>query len=147
MSLTASPAPGSIAISNSKSSVIATIEQVLQIGREELAQSDGQRKTRRFPYTEYVEVNYVDPNEENMTGLPINVKCRNLSLGGLGFFHTEPLPLRNVLIQLDPASELPPIAMKLLWCRCLTTDWYEIGGIFIDAEAEQDTEQHRRVVG
>lgn len=132
MSLTARPSAGQNASSNSTSSVIETIERVLQIDEKDLAQSDGQRKTRRFPFTEYVEVSYVEPNEDDMTGIPINVKCRNVSLGGLGFFHTSALPLRNVLVQLDRKLDLPPIATKLLWCRCLTTDWYEIGGTFID---------------
>lgn len=135
MSLSAHPVTGDKAPTTGTISVAGTIQRILSVDREELTQSDGQRETRRFPYTEYVEVAYQDQATAN---LPINVKCRNLSLGGIGFFHTEPLPLRNVLVRLDFKSDLPAIATKLLWCRCLTTDWYEIGGTFVETVENSD---------
>ena len=72
-----------------------------------------------------------DPDAREVVGETITAPSRNLSLTGLGFYHTEPLAARYGLVQLHPGSDQPELMIKLIWCRFLKPGWYDNGGRFM----------------
>ena len=62
---------------------------------------------------------------------PVWVVGKELSVGGLGFFHQQPIQHRDLLMQVEPAAEELWLLMRIRWCRFLRSGWYESGGQFV----------------
>jgi hypothetical protein len=60
----------------------------------------------------------------------LNVIGHDISRGGFRFYHTQPLPLRRVIVTL-PWTNTEGLLLQLRWCRFLQQGWYESGGCFI----------------
>lgn len=68
---------------------------------------------------------------------PVWVVGKELSVGGLGFFHQQPIPHRDLLMQVDPSAEELWLILRLRWCRFLRPGWYESGGQFVKTVARK----------
>lgn len=106
------------------------VEHVLMLEREGLYGNE-QRGADRYPCSRLVELTPFNPSTNEVSGETITIPSRNLSLNGLGFYHTEPLAARYGLVQLNPDSDQPLLMMKLIWCRFLKPGWYDNGGRFM----------------
>lgn len=106
------------------------VEHVLMLERKGLYGHE-QRGADRYPCSRLVELTPYDPVAGEAVSETITIPSRNLSLNGLGFYHTEPLAARYGLVQLNPGSEQPELMMKLIWCRFLKPGWYDNGGRFM----------------
>ena len=63
------------------------------------------------------------------TGEYIMVIGRNVSAGGLEFFHRDPLPHRRVIVSFDASDgRTHSLTVELLWCRFQQQYWYVNGG-------------------
>ena len=67
---------------------------------------------------------------------PITVIGKDISPGGLHFYHQQTMPYQHVLVSpvAPTAIELadsPKILLKLRWCRFLRPGWYDSGGQFV----------------
>ncbi len=59
-------------------------------------------------------------------------KGRDISLSGIAFTHTEPIPHRAVAITLwDDAGQTESIVTQLSWCRFTRSGEYQSGGKFL----------------
>lgn len=74
------------------------------------------------------------PLDGEVAQSPIVVVGRDISGGGVGFGHSDPLPFRRVLLEAYDArlSELGlgdlALRVVLRWCRFISTGHYESGG-------------------
>ncbi len=93
------------------------------------AGSSDTRRSARFAFPRLV---YVTPAEAD--GQPSRVGTfvaagRHISDGGLGFFHPDPIPYREVIVSLEETpGEWRSFLMELRWCKFIRQGWYESGG-------------------
>lgn len=107
----------------------AGVEQVAYFHHKTFCQLDN-RRLPRYAYPKLIEVWPVE--NEIPCNASLLVVGKNLSLGGLDFFHREPLAHRDVVIALEQGpQDWLYILMEINWCRFLQEDWYDSGGKFI----------------
>ncbi|MGE0606454.1 MAG: hypothetical protein AB7O62_04945 [Pirellulales bacterium] len=93
------------------------------------ASSAHARSGERFAFPRLV---YVTPAEAD--GQPGRVGTfvaagRRVSEQGLGFFHPDPIPYREVIVSLDETmGQWRSFLMELRWCKFIRESWYESGG-------------------
>ena len=57
---------------------------------------------------------------------------RDISLGGISFTHTDPLPCRNIAISFALDNGVLATAVtRLTWCRFTLDGVYQSGGLFL----------------
>jgi len=89
-----------------------------------------QRGEQRYPFPCLIRL--VPIGGDLPQGEPVTVVGKHLSLGGLGFFHPEPITARRVVVWLErPDGQQVELLMELTWCRFTTSGWYESGGRFL----------------
>ena len=103
------------------------------------------RRDERFPFPVVIQLIPVEP--ENLTPLaePILVVGKQISVSGLGFYHTHALPYRCYLVSIrqdgDQSTE-SQLVFRSKWCRFVGAALYECGGQFIKiAPSNTPTEQ------
>lgn len=106
------------------------VERALLLERRGLCGHE-QRDTDRYPFTRLIELTPYDTVADGPTGERITVPCRNLSLTGMGFYHSNALASRFATVQLLPDSDEPELLIRLVWCRFLKPGWYDNGGRFV----------------
>ena len=106
------------------------VENVLMQEKQSLHGNE-QRGLDRYSCSRLVELTPYRPSSNEIMGQTITIPSRDLSLDGVGFYHTEPLAARYGLVQLNTGSEQPLLLMKLIWCRFLKPGWYDNGGRFM----------------
>ena len=91
------------------------------------------RAQERTAYTRLFPLTPVNNAEEMIAcGETIQAAGKNLSPGGIGFFHQEAIPSRYVVISLQQSQDtFSQYLVKISWCRFLHTDWYDSGGQII----------------
>jgi len=63
---------------------------------------------------------------------PMVVIGKNLSRGGIAFFHLDPIPQRQAVIGLPCGDHrLVHLLTEIHWCRFLRAGWYDGGGRFL----------------
>ena len=95
------------------------------------------RRETRYPFPYLIHLQPVLDDDLTPAGEPIVVVGRQISEGGLGFFHPEPLPYRRVVASISPtdgAARLD-VLLDLTWCRFTRHGWYEGGGRFLQEVA------------
>ncbi|MEN0110978.1 MAG: hypothetical protein AAF805_09665 [Planctomycetota bacterium] len=74
------------------------------------------------------------PLDGDIGRTPLVVVGRDISGGGVGFSHSDPLPYRRVLLEADDARladlGLGDLALRVVlrWCRFISAGHYESGG-------------------
>lgn len=107
------------------------VENMLRAAALERAQLYERRWEARQPYARLISVVPVDKLSCEPTDEPIAVVGKELSPGGFGFFHQQPIPFRHLLMQACPMDEETWLLLRIRWCRFLQPGWYESGGQFI----------------
>jgi len=89
-----------------------------------------QRAHIRHPYSKVITLTPVTKATFESVGDPVSVVSKEISAGGIGFFHQQVIPHRFVLmpIEMDGVTWL---LTRLRWCRFLQPGWYESGGQFV----------------
>lgn len=87
------------------------------------------RRHERFAYPRLI---FVTPADEAGCPAPVGsfvVAGRHISESGLGFFHPQSIPHREVIVSLDHADGTwKSFLLELRWCRFIRQGWYESGG-------------------
>lgn len=111
---------------------LAIADLVDQIIREaaDLRNHRERRASIRHPYPELIRVTPADRRGE-VIGESLSVVGKHLSLEGLGFFHTSPLPFKYVLADFELGKQRFGLLLNLIWCRFLREGWYDSGGKFV----------------
>lgn len=88
------------------------------------------RVFQRVAYSQLFPLVPVDSAEDmQVCGEMIYVAGKNLSPGGIGFFHHQPVPSRSVVISLQHSSQKwCNYLVRISWCRFLHPGWYDSGG-------------------
>lgn len=90
------------------------------------------RAERRYPFPSLIQLIPLGGEGELPQGEPVTVVGKHLSLGGLGFFHPQPLTARRAVVELEtPDGRQVELLMELTWCRFTKAGWYESGGRFL----------------
>jgi hypothetical protein len=64
----------------------------------------------------------------------VSAFCRDLSAGGIGLVHLQPLERGPVTIDLPlPSGQIATLKGEILWCRDFGNGWYSSGGRILDA--------------
>ncbi len=65
----------------------------------------------------------------------ITVVGKDISSAGIGFFHQQPLAMRQAKLTLsDPRIGTLSLEVELAWCRFCQLGWYESGGRLRDVQ-------------
>lgn len=89
------------------------------------------RESVRFNFPYLVRLTLVSEEDGTPRGSPIVVVGRQISEGGLGFYHPKPLAARRMIATFEAGGEAVSLLMELLWCRSTQQGWYESGGRFV----------------
>ena len=111
--------------------VVPAVENMLYQASREPGVPVERRSEPRYPYCKMICLVPTDRHSLEKVGDPVWVIGKELSTGGLGFFHQQPIPHRDLLMQVDPAAEDLWLLMRIRWCRFLRPGWYESGGQFL----------------
>lgn len=89
-----------------------------------------QRRSTRYPYPCAIDLWPVE------NGIPLDQRIvvigKNISLGGIAFFHHQPIPHRHVVLGLTQESKTwLYLLAEVNWCRFLRDGWYDGGGRFL----------------
>lgn len=87
------------------------------------------RTATRNPFPEPIRLTPVDQGGQAM-GNSITTIGRDLSNTGIGFFHTDPITVRHVLIEFNGMAD-QGLLTRLVWCRFRKDGWYVSGGHFV----------------
>jgi len=89
------------------------------------------RAYQRLPYPKLISLTPVADDGITPVGETITVVGRNLSLGGLDFYHNQPLAHRRMIATLECGpGRSARLLLVLNWCRFLRPGWYDSGGRF-----------------
>ncbi len=92
------------------------------------------RHDRRYPYPHLVRLTPAGASGCTPVGPTLTVVGKNLSERGLGFFHTQPLPDRRMIVSFDAGNgRWLGLLVDITWCRFITAGWYESGGRFLQS--------------
>lgn len=87
------------------------------------------RRHERFAYPRLI---VVTPADEAGEPLPVGTCVaagRHISEAGLGFYHAQQIPSREVIVSLDHLDGTwRSFLLELRWCRFIRQGWYESGG-------------------
>lgn len=86
------------------------------------------RDLGRLAIPHLLKITPIDP-QGCQQGEPATAVGKDLSRGGIGLFHHQPLPHRHVLVTFeDPRLERLSVEVELNRCRFSNLGWYESGG-------------------
>lgn len=92
------------------------------------------RQDRRYPYPHMVRLTPAGRNGCTPVGPTVAVVGKNLSERGMGFFHSQPLPDRRMIVSFDAGDgRWLGLLVDITWCRFICSGWYESGGRFLQS--------------
>lgn len=104
------------------------------------------RRDRRYPYSQWITLYPLNPDYSPRDGGPLTVLGKDISEGGLSFYHTAAVPFRHAIADLvTPGGSRLALLVDLKWCRFTSQGWYENGGRFlqvIDVGDEKENPAH-----
>jgi len=94
------------------------------------------RAERRYPYPYLVRLIPLDDDGKVLHNEAIVAVGKHLSDRGIGFYHPQPLPHRQMIVSLEASDgSASTFVVNLGWCRFTRQGWYESGGKFLDVLA------------
>ena len=105
------------------------VENLLQASADSLVHE--RRADVRHPYPRLLEFLPVDRKSLEVIGESITAAGKELSSGGIGFYHHDVIPHRYLLMPIFQGADRGWLLTQLRWCRFLKPGWYESGGQFI----------------
>lgn len=126
---------GQISFLPSAVEVTPAVDNMLQQAARERIVPVEHRAEPRYPYSKLICL--LPTNRSSLAQIddPIWVVSKGFSRDGLGFFHQQPIPYRDLLMQVEPAAEELWLLLRIRWCRFLRLGWYESGGQFVKTVA------------
>jgi hypothetical protein len=112
--------------------VRAHLQSVIQLLLQQTVAAE-RRRDRRYPYPHLITLIPIAPDGTHLTDETTVVVGKQLSAGGLSFYHREPIPYRQAVVVLEVGSHRAALLMDLAWCRYTRQGWYENGGRFLQA--------------
>jgi len=92
------------------------------------------RGDNRYPFPYLVHLTPVADDGRTPDGDTQVVVGKHLSERGLGFYHSQPLPYRRVIVSLEAGGgRWLAFLIDLSWCRFTQQGWYESGGRFLQS--------------
>lgn len=92
------------------------------------------RRYHRMPYRQPLLLAAIDPQSGETVDGPWVARGRDLSQGGLSYFHRNPQPFRQLAVQFVEQLEAPAaLLMRVGWCRFTREGQYQSGGQFLRA--------------
>lgn len=92
------------------------------------------RRYHRMPYRQPLLLVAIDPHSGATVEGPWVARGRDLSQGGLSYFHRNPQPFRQVAVQFVDQLEAPAaLLLRVGWCRFTREGHYQSGGQFVRA--------------
>ncbi len=92
------------------------------------------RQENRYPFPYLVHLTPVGEDGISPCGKAVVVVGKHLSERGLGFYHSQPIPHRRMIVSLEAGNgQWVGFLIDLSWCRFTAEGWYESGGKFIQA--------------
>lgn len=87
------------------------------------------RSEQRYPFACLAHVTPVGDDGVTPAGPTIIAATKNISEGGISFFHPANLPHRRVLVTFE-RDDITPVSflVDVSWCRFTRHGWYESGG-------------------
>lgn len=125
---TAPPHPRQPPPADARAHVHSVIRQLLQ---QTVAVE--RRSDRRYPYPHLITLIPVAPDGTHLTDETTVVIGKQLSVGGLSFYHRQPIPHRRAVVVFEFGSHRAALLVDLAWCRYMRQGWYVNGGRFIQA--------------
>ena len=90
------------------------------------------RGEQRFPFPHLLHLTPVSGEGVVEFDETVVVVGKHLSERGLGFYHQQPLPNRQMIVSIElDTGALLGIIIDLTWCRFTKQGWYESGGRFL----------------
>ena len=90
------------------------------------------RGEQRFPFPHLLHLTPVSAEKVVQLEETVIVVGKHLSERGLGFYHQQPLPNRQMIVSIELGSGAwLGILIDLTWCRFTKHGWYESGGRFL----------------
>lgn len=90
------------------------------------------RRYHRVPYPHPLVLQAVNSSGTDPLEEPRVARGRDLSAGGLSFFHQRPQPSRHFAVQfVDQNADDAAILMRVGWCRFTRVGHYQSGGQFL----------------
>lgn len=108
-----------------------TVGQMLAgVGRAQRLRE--KRRENRLPYPYLIQLLPVAEDGTVDAEQAIVVVGKHISVGGVDFYHRDPLPHRRMIAWLDAGGgQHRAVLLELLWCRFNKQGWYENGGRFL----------------
>lgn len=109
----------------------ASLAQHLDRFLARLPPSVGQdrREMTRVAIPLLLRITPIEGGDDADDGPPLTAVGKDLSRGGIGLFHRDPLPHRHVVLTFDDARlEGLSVEVELNRCRFSNLGWYESGG-------------------
>ena len=96
--------------------------------------SVSRRRDRRFPFPRLARLIPLASADATPVAEPMVVVGKQISTGGFGFFHQQPIAERHALLVFEtPVGGRFAVTIELRWCRFTRHGWYESGGRFLRA--------------
>jgi hypothetical protein len=87
------------------------------------------RREHRYPCNLAALLVPLDSQGLSVASVPLEVRIKDISNGGIGISHPDPMPHRLVLLTFEtPERNQRRLIVRLKWCRFKGTDLYESGG-------------------
>ena len=98
------------------------------------------RSNQRYPFPHLLHLTPLGADGTPSGQDPIVVVGKHLSEQGLGFYHTNPLPYRRMIVSFETGNgSWLSFLIDLTWCRFTKQGWYESGGRFLQTVETPDT--------
>jgi hypothetical protein len=94
---------------------------------------DERRRDSRYPFPRLMYLTPVDENGRTAAGDPIIAAGKDLSEGGLGFYHPEPLPSRRMIASMQTGNgHWLAFVVELTRSHRISEGWYQSSGHFVE---------------
>ncbi|MGQ9771419.1 MAG: hypothetical protein ACUVQG_12770, partial [Thermogutta sp.] len=94
------------------------------------------REASRYAFPYLIQFQPVLEDGVSRIGSRLVVVGKQISEGGLGFYHPRPLPCRFGIALLDVSGKSILVLIELLWTQFTHHGWYESGGKFVRLVSE-----------
>lgn len=90
------------------------------------------RADHRYPFPYLIRLTPANADGTPAEGEAIVVVGKHVSEQGFGFYHTQPLPYRRMIVSFETSGgRCLSFLVDLSWCRFTRQGWYESGGRFL----------------
>jgi hypothetical protein len=124
-------------------SIVAALEHAL-LATHTIRQGAERRREQRYPYPHPIHLTPLESSGRRGPAESLVVIGKQISMHGVDFYHSEPIPHGRVIASLDAGERgWIGLLLELAWCRFSRHGWYDNGGRFL-AVVDSPLEIERR---